>query len=93
MAKRIRKDIVLLQLLLDNNKKIVAGLCLLAMNLHCAKIINGYELQYLRKYIRYHKPDNRRTRDGQAYYWIPGARKPRIAWLKTQIEFLNLTSS
>jgi hypothetical protein len=89
MAK-MRSDIILLGILLANVKKIKSGLCLLCLDLYADDdAITITEHNHLRTYISKHRPDNRRTREGQAYYWMPGAIPVRTKWLKAEIKNLK----
>lgn len=61
------------------------GLCLLISDL---KLLDKHEDMY--KYIKHHKPERgihyNPPVHNTAYYWNPGATKPRIAWLTYRIK-------
>ena len=75
----------LLILMLDNMIFFRSGLCALAENLYLNDIINGEEYRSLRDLIKSNKPE--RTYD-EEWYWKPGIKKPRVNWIKKQIETL-----
>lgn len=89
----------LLELMLDNQQCFKAGLCSWTLNLYYYGIISSKECKRLYNFI----DNNRKTpilsiqdiwyKRGRGYYWNPNKIKPRIDWIKYQInQCQNLTN-
>lgn len=85
----------LLQLMLENQKLFINGLCSWKANLYLEDVINMEESIALAIFIDNNKPSkyssfaaykHRNARDG--YYWQADNIKPRVKWLKKHISRL-----
>jgi hypothetical protein len=83
---RTTKELLIVMLLAVDNGLYRRGLCGLNDRLYHHHIIDIQEWSCLSNYIRQNPP---KKKYDDIWYWKPGNVKPRIAWLKKQIELMG----
>ncbi len=83
----------LLQVMLDNQKYFVSGLCNLVDNICLKDLISMKEHRILLNYVKENKPSTFSSFErfkqeicAEAYWWKKGNINPRIKWLKKHIK-------
>lgn len=71
------------------------GMCSAIISLACDGTFNPREEQFIRDYLKDHRPEETKTREIitnmiPGYWWSPGDYQSRKLWLTNQIEELTL---
>lgn len=94
VTKKDRTIVELLEVMLQNQKHMVEGLCIWVNILHASEIITDNEFLNLKDYIRKNRPSMFSSLEafknrGSLYYWPAGSLKPRIKWIEQHIKKLK----
>ena len=79
----MRTEKELFELMLTRQDLFIAGLCNWIKNMYFKRLITIEEYGLIRNYIKKNEP-----LCGYNYWWKKGEIKPRIEWIKQQIEKL-----
>lgn len=88
LRNKYKKEMLeILTIMLNHTELFELGLCRWAFSLYQYGYISDRKYQLIMEYLKHKRPKH--LDEYQMYWWTPGTIRPRIRWIREQIDELN----